>query len=1211
MHTHHRSDRTSDRLSGLGDRLGQARLLLLGALLIGLPFGLGGRANWVLPTTGLVNALAVALLALELACSRQRRLRLHVAWLVAGLLLAVLCLQLWPAAGLVSALSPQAAALWQRARDAGFTDLASCLSLAPARTRIALLLLAQIGLTGWLVYNTFTTPRRLLLLSACVSTAALANALAGFAPTFLGGASLYASLGVTAHPLSGTFLNRNHFGCLLGLGLIQLAGLAWAVFRARDTRPRSNGYRERSLEQQLDRWRGPILLLLALAAVPVGMGLVFSLSRGAAMGVTAGLLVFIGLGSRGGSSTTRRTLWIVTSLLVGAILLGAIEALTDLWNRYESLVTLGNIGLDGRTTVWRETLELLRRFPWCGIGLDAFERVSPLVESGFAAGKISFHAHNDYLELLAEVGLPLGILCLLLVLTAMAYGLRRVLRCRNPLCRTLGLAAWCGLLALALHEGVDYSLRAPANAFVAAALAVLCLLASEQGEKRAKRTRKAVAQAQPEAGHGGPRPEGGPEVTGQGDPPQRTDGARPQTGRRAGARLGLAAAAVAVSGAALWVYPPQIRAGARLMSLRAITGATPEQANTGAARKTQATYCIDRARAILHDLPDHEQALYYQAAYTEALATRISSELAGQQITPEQHAQAKAAVIAARGAARQLCQQLPVAGYYQALYAKELNRSAWYDASVAIPAVVRAFETAHANHPNVPQVTWLCLQAFSEILAVDRDELSATDLDRLGGLFAAMGTALLEQQPDRSADVLESLQRVFPDPEKLIAIVPPRLLCLEPLYDRLFRQGRYEHCAALIETMERVNRERFTRQDSEDITPYELTRTHPQSRAEVTVQLARRRLTLASARGAGELYAELRQSEAEARQALCRPLTAAALQAAAAGDYYRALRQGRVLVARFPEIPETQALLAGWLLTVGERQKALESLEALLGMPELPAAVCAQGLAVADRLLSERGGRDEVALVADVLRVRQAQSAGAAGGGDLAAVRERLVAWATGPGQVAAIARFGHLALFSAGCAAELAGDLRGAADLYQQALALCPLHRPSVERLMALPAGVAVKEQEGVRAQLEAAGIRDADLHRDLIVPVVGVALRRLTVEPAVIDPTQAVTVSVAVEITAELAVLPALRLTFGCADGSSFVIGIADKQWSGVSEVPRLGQLLVAKRELVPAIASLQAEHALPDGPVTLRIQGAGRDAGSTFYHPAFTVRRPPPRP
>ncbi len=1183
----------------LGDRLRQTRMALLGALLVGLPFGLGGRADWVLPAAGLTNAAALGLLGLELACS-GRRLRGHWAWVAAGLWLAVLCLQLAPIAGLVPVLSPNTEALWERARAAGMTDLPSRLSLTPARTRVALAMLAQIGLTGWLVYNTFTTRRGLLLLSACVAGAALANAVAAFAPTYLGGKPLYAALGVRSHPPSGTFLNRNHFGCLLAMGLVQLAGLAWIVFRAREHDSGAGGPRQRTLEERLRRRRGPLLLALVLAAVPVAMGLVFSLSRGAAVGATAGLLTFVLLGTRGSSSRTRRTLLAATGLVLGVILVGAIEALTDLWDRYEALMTLGNIGLDGRWTIWCETVELLRRFPLFGIGLDAFERVSPLVESGFSAGRISFHAHNDYLELLAEAGLPLGILGLALVFAGLALLLRRALRCRDLICRTLAAASWCSLLAVALHEAVDYNLRAPANAFLAVSLAVLCLAAGEHEDARRR------------DGHGSH----GTGRQGPGrDPASAPEGEGIARGRHSETspwrRGAFAAAGVAAVAAGVWHFPPQIRGGIGLMGLRNVIGAAEGQTNTGAAEKTQAAFCVGKAEEILRDLPDDERALYCRAHYRQVLTTNLCRELAGVQLTPDQMARVREAAIEARETARAVCRGLPTAGYYQARYARELNYSAWYDKSVRIADVVRAFETAHANHPRVPQVSAMCLEAFSEILDVDRDELPAADLARVERLVADMGTALLEQQPDRSAEVLRHLQRVFPEPEKLITVTPPRLLCYEPLYDLLFSQGRYDHCAALLDAMERINRTRLTRQDSRDITLYELTRTHPLSRDEMSARLARRRLTLASARGAGEDYEALRRAERDARRVLCQPLLVSAIEAAVAGDCYRALREGRTAASRFPEVAETYPYLAEWLLSMGERQRALEALHPLMTMAELSPRVIEHALAVAERMLTERAGRDEAALVCDVLRVRRAQAADAPDAGELPSLRERLTSWARGYGRPALVARYGHLALFHAGCAAELSGDQAGAAELYAEALRLCPLHRPSVECLLALPEEVAGEHQERLRSQLEAAGLLGVCLHRDLVVPAQGVVLRHIAVTPRVIDATQAVSVAAAVEITAAGTELPVLHLDFAGADGIRFGASMGAKQWLNAPDRPRIGQLLAARVEITPAKACVQAGYRLPDGLVTLRIAGAERDHGLTFHYPAFEVRRPPPRP
>ena len=156
-----------------------------------------------------------------------------------------------------------------------------------------------------------------------------------------------------------------------------------------------------------------------------------------------------------------------------------------------------------------------------------------------------------------------------------------------------------------------------------------------------------------------------------------------------------------------------------------------------------------------------------------------------------------------------------------------------------------------------------------------------------------MGTALLEQEPERSAEVLGHLQRVFPKPDQLMAVIPPRLQCNQALYELFFRQGHYDHCAQLIDTMDRVNRQRFTRKEMRDISVYELTRTPPPSREETLADLARRRLALAGARGDAERYADLRRAEGEARRALCQPLLAQAAKAAAAGDYFRARREAK------------------------------------------------------------------------------------------------------------------------------------------------------------------------------------------------------------------------------------------------------------------------------------------------------------------------------
>lgn len=85
----------------------------------------------------------------------------------------------------------------------------------------------------------------------------------------------------------------------------------------------------------------------------------------------------------------------------------------------------------GRLQTWWDGLELFRRYPLCGIGPHTFYDVSlnPLyiewTQKGIKFNRF-FHAHNIVLNTLAEGGLILGVLLLVLIAAA-AYGCYKVL----------------------------------------------------------------------------------------------------------------------------------------------------------------------------------------------------------------------------------------------------------------------------------------------------------------------------------------------------------------------------------------------------------------------------------------------------------------------------------------------------------------------------------------------------------------------------------------------------------------------------------------------------------------------------------------------------------------------------------------------------------------------------------------------------------------
>ena len=133
-----RKSRLKRRLHRAADALAAALQCGLIGLLILLPMPLGGREPWALPVVAAVVAALVACWTLEGALRGEFRLFNASYLLIPVGLLAVGLLQLLASDRFVAAVSRTNADRWEAARAAGFTDLASRISLAPAYTATTL-----------------------------------------------------------------------------------------------------------------------------------------------------------------------------------------------------------------------------------------------------------------------------------------------------------------------------------------------------------------------------------------------------------------------------------------------------------------------------------------------------------------------------------------------------------------------------------------------------------------------------------------------------------------------------------------------------------------------------------------------------------------------------------------------------------------------------------------------------------------------------------------------------------------------------------------------------------------------------------------------------------------------------------------------------------------------------------------------------------------
>ncbi len=116
----------------------------------------------------------------------------------------------------------------------------------------------------------------------------------------------------------------------------------------------------------------------------------------------------------------------------------------------------------GRFLRWPATLTMARDFPIFGSGFGTY-RYAYFLYDRDPAGSWSTHAHNDYLEILAEGG-AVGSILFLLLISITIYSIFRMwtLR-RHPQVKMIGIGIITSLSTAVIHSFFDFSLHIPAN----------------------------------------------------------------------------------------------------------------------------------------------------------------------------------------------------------------------------------------------------------------------------------------------------------------------------------------------------------------------------------------------------------------------------------------------------------------------------------------------------------------------------------------------------------------------------------------------------------------------------------------------------------------------------------------------------------------------------------------------------------------------------
>jgi O-antigen ligase len=423
------------------DAVGRALLWLVALA----PLPLGANRPWAWSLAALIVGGLLLVSLWRGPAPAVSPTRLQVPLLLFALLCLYILLQLVP---LPTALpAPE----WDLAARLLGADLRRSLSLAPDKGLVALTRLLLYGGVFWIALQAFrpgeAADRAMLALALVVGAYALAGVI-GYA---LGNRYLlWFEKWAHQDSLSGTFPNRNHFATMVGLGLICALGVCARRVAAALARHGPEAWAAILTGARLST-------MVVVATLPIDIvALLLSRSRaGVAVSAVAATVFLVGatwrlgLGRRGAAAL----------FLLSTVTLGLYSGLSGEGLRERLAVLAVDNQVDVRLPLFAQTLDAIAARPWLGSGYGSFEdafrpyRQPPL--------QLHFdYAHNTYLELAVELGIPMAVALtlvpLLLVLRA-ASALRR----EGP---TLyyGWAAACAGLLVGLHALVDFSLQIPA-----------------------------------------------------------------------------------------------------------------------------------------------------------------------------------------------------------------------------------------------------------------------------------------------------------------------------------------------------------------------------------------------------------------------------------------------------------------------------------------------------------------------------------------------------------------------------------------------------------------------------------------------------------------------------------------------------------------------------------------------------------------------------
>lgn len=436
-----------------------------------LVFLMGGGSRYDIASVGLLRAVSAVFLAIAIWFQTRETLRSVAVPL--GLLLSLagwMAVQLIPLPFSVWSDLPGREQIAELDLLVGLGEISRPLTMSPLRTLnslyalvvplTALLLLSLLDGWGWRRLGKF------LFIVGVVS------AVLGILQVALRAPALYFYEITNSGSAVGLFSNRNHNALFLNVALLA------SLFRPRRTTD------AKWTPNDLFWLTGQLLLLLCVLVNGSRFGLVMLAFVGGVFAVQMFMKTRSQPESAKGSKLLGGALAALSVLLVAAF--ASLERVPAIRRMFEQ-----SLGEEMRGQSMPYLIQMAQDHLTLGVGFGAFEQAYRAVEPVDLLGPTYFnHAHNDWLQIVIEGGLP-GVILLVVALVLIAWQTVKIWRARNRETGkyTLPFFGMFTLVLFAMHSVVDYPLRTPSLMVVAIiAIGMMFLYVPESDDGRLQRS---------------------------------------------------------------------------------------------------------------------------------------------------------------------------------------------------------------------------------------------------------------------------------------------------------------------------------------------------------------------------------------------------------------------------------------------------------------------------------------------------------------------------------------------------------------------------------------------------------------------------------------------------------------------------------------------------------------------------------------------------